>query len=164
MKVALLLMLVSLNGHAQDSIWNTIEPTRIFVAYREATLVAAAEVVTIQQPATAPANVWFDGLSVYCSVACAFTLERNGTAATATEITPAAITPGLAAKAKAFHGSDVGTGTVIARYVVPAGATVPVSVRGMKLRWNGGTGENLTIRTDAISGDVKILVRWGEIL
>ena len=164
MKRFLLLMLACVSAYAQDAIWNTIEPTRIFVAYREATLVAAAEVVTIQQPATAPANVWFDGLSVYCSVACSFTLERNGTAATATEFTPAAITPGLTAKAKAFGASDVGTGTVIARYVVPAGATVPVSVRGMKLRWNGGAGENLTIRTSSISGDVKILVRWGELI
>lgn len=147
---------------AQDAaVWDAMSYSQIYLAYREASLSGAAEAVTVQQPASGAKNVYLDGAMVYCSADCDVTLERNGTAATTTSFTPVGVNPGITvAKARAFHTSNAGVGTVLAKYKIQGGTSQSMALRGVRLRWNAA--DNLTVRVGTMTGDVKILVRWGE--
>lgn len=133
-----------------------------FSVYKATTLAGAAEVVTIQQPASDSKKVHFEAVQVYCSVACVIEIERDGTAATGTALTSVALTPYGTATATAWHTSDVGNGTTISTFNVTAGQTVTVDLTGVMLAQGGGTGENLTLRSDSITGDIKITTFWRE--
>jgi hypothetical protein len=133
-----------------------------YIVYKETTLSTAAEVITIQQPAVGAKIVNFTDAFIYCSVPCNPQVELNGTAATATALT---ITPGSTLLATtsttAWSASNVGSGTVVAKFAVPAGTTYPLDLSGIQLSTNN-TSKNITIRTDAISGIVRIQLRWIE--
>lgn len=131
-----------------------------FSVYKATTLSSASEAVTIQQPASGGRTVNFDTALLYCSVACSVELERDGTAATGTALTPVVLTFGTAT-ADAFHTSDVGNGSTVTEYNVSAGETLGIDLRGIRMTGNG-TGQNLTFRTNTISGDVRITVVWRE--
>ncbi len=64
-----------------------------FTVRKNTVLTAAAEVITLQQPATGSKTVNFIGFYIDCSVACTVTLERNGAAATSTALTVNNINP-----------------------------------------------------------------------
>lgn len=159
----LLFSVLALPARPQQTVFENVDFQKLYTASREVTLSGTAEVVTIQQPATNSGQHFFmDGLAVYCSVDCTFTVERSGTAATTTAFTPAPVNPGTAvAKAQALHTSNVGSGTAIGKYWVAAGSEKVVGLRGLRLRTN--TRDNLTVRTSAITGTVRILVKWGEV-
>ena len=156
-------MLLAGLARAQDTVFENTGFQKIYTASRETTLSGAAETVTIQQPATNSGQHFFiDGAAVYCSVDCVVTVERNGTAATSTAFTPTPLNPGvIAAKAQAFHTSNVGAGTLIGKYRVPAGSEKVIQLRGLRLRAN--YRDNLTVKTDSITGTVRILVKWAEV-
>lgn len=134
-----------------------------YVAYKEAALSAAASVVTVQQPAaTAPRVLRFANATLYCSAACDITLERSGTAATATALTPTPLKPSIpAAKALAFHTSDVGVGTVLNKFSLAAGATLTVDLSAVSFIGTGTT-KNLTLRTSSITGTARIAIQFSE--
>jgi hypothetical protein len=159
---AAILLLVTGVAFAQDSIFDLIDFNRFYLAQRTVTLSSASEAVTIQLPALNSTNVLFDHALISCEYACTVTLERNGTAATSTPFIPQPINPGRWSNIKAFYGSNVGVGTVIATYDLGAGGVQSINLRGMRLRRGSGTGENLTFRTSAVTGEVRIAIRWGE--
>lgn len=140
-------------------------PKRVnaYTASRENTgLSNSAEVVTIQQPASGSRTVVFKRASIYCSVACTVTLERDGTAATATSLTVVKAHSGAAtATATAWRGSDVGVGTVVSKHYIGAGTTLPLDLSAMYLIGDG-TAKNLTLRTSAITGTAVINILWEE--
>lgn len=158
-----LLAVLATAAMAQEAIFGNPEFTKIYAASREATLSGAAETVTIQQPATNSGQRFvMDGAAVYCSVDCTVTVERSGTAATTTAFTPVVLNPGVvAAKAQAMHTSNVGAGTAIGTYRVAAGSEKVIGLRGIRLRPN--TRDNLTVKTNSITGTVRILVKWAEV-
>lgn len=134
-----------------------------FIATKTTTLSGAAEVITIQQPSSASKKV--DLLTAYvdCSVACTVTLERNGNPATSTTLTPQAVNPGEGTvTATAWSSSNVGTGTVLSVISLTAGASVIYDLAGMNFSNKNNRGENFTIRTSSITGDVHINVKWSE--
>lgn len=153
MKRILLLLALALPAFAQE-----------YAATEQVTLAGAAEAFTVQQPATGARQVRFRGAYVACSAACTITLERNGTAATTTSATPAQINPDLASpsKAVAFTGSNVGVGTVIANYGIAAGGFITIDLTGMRFIGNG-TGQNLTLRTNSITGTVQFVIKFQEV-
>lgn len=133
-----------------------------YVVVRAVSLSASGEAVTIQQPASSSKRVQFTSADAYCSVACDVTIERDGTAATATAATIAKLngeapTP----RATAFSASDVGTGTVIGKRTLSAGGLVRFDLNSKWLQGDG-TATNLTIRISSITGDTKINVYWRE--
>lgn len=134
-----------------------------FTIFRATTLAAAAEKLTVQQPATGSKNVYFVSASVYCSVACTATMSRDGTAASTTTLTPVAISGiGTATTATGYRSSNVGSGTAISvDHVVAAGSTVVFDLSGVQLRGNGTT-KNFSVETNAITGDTKIQIIWRE--
>jgi hypothetical protein len=126
-------------------------------------LVAAANAVTIQQPATGSKVVRFAGAYVYCSAECQITVERDGAAATATAATVVPIrTTTAAAVTKAFTSSDVGTGTVLGAYTIPPGGsqTIDLSMAGL---YGDGTGKNLTVRIASMTGAIKVVIQFTEV-
>lgn len=132
-----------------------------YVALYEANLSAAASVITVQSPATGAArSVRFVGAYVYCAAVCDVTLERDGTAATATAITPAAVSLSApAAQTKAYRSSDVGAGTVIGKYTIPAGGTQVIDLGSAVILRAGG---NLSLRTSSITGIARIAIQFRE--
>ena len=132
---------------------------KIYMIDQRLALVAASGVVTVQLPAVTTANVVFTGVSIYCSVQCEFTVERDGALATTTLRYPAP----LNAKdgrgtARLYFNSNAGIGTTIARYVVPAGATLPLELIQKSLT----AGQSLTVRTAAITGTLILNFQWRE--
>lgn len=151
MKVLFLLVMMACAAFAQAD----------YVVMSEDSLTAAASVVTVQSPSSNAARVVrFVGAYVYCSVTCDVTLERNGTAATATSVTPVAVNASApAAKTAAYKLSDVGAGTVIGKYTVPAGGTQVIDLASAAIMAPGG---NLSLRTSAITGGARIAIQFKE--
>ena len=138
--------------------------TRLYAVYYEVTPSTAAAILTVQQPASAPRQITFQGAVVYCSVACIPAIEINGAAATTTTGTTATKldTRAPAASSAVFTASNVGSGTVIGKYPVSAGSQIFITPSGLALGANVAAHQNLTIRTDSITGDVHILLMWSE--
>ena len=146
-----LLFLLSLPAFAQ-----------VFVVQKTTILSGAAEVITVQQPATNSRRVEFDRAYVDCSVACTVTLERTGTPATTTTLAPLNINTGeTGITVKAFSSSNVGIGTVLSVISLPASGAVVIDLS--KIRFEKGTNTtNLTFRTSSISGTVDIVIQARE--
>jgi hypothetical protein len=122
-------------------------------------LTAAAETVTIFLPTTQPGRqVLFVGATVYCSVACTFTVERDGTTPTATAGTAVELNGGMAATAIPYHTSNVSTTTTIKNYDVTPTQELSIDLLDKSLV----PGKSLTIRTNAITGTVRIYIHWRE--
>ena len=138
--------------------------TRLYAVYYEVSPSTAAAVLTVQQPTSAPRQITFQGAVVYCSVACVPAIEINGAAATTTTGTTATKldTRAPAASSAIFTASNVGSGTVIGKYPVSAGSQIFITPSGLALGANVAAHQNLTIRTDSITGDVHILLMWSE--
>jgi hypothetical protein len=140
--------------------------TPFFSTYRTASLSAAAEVVTIHAP-TGPSStgmkVYLVGASVYCSVACTVTLEQAGTAPTTTAnaVVQLGQNANHVSAANAYHTSNVGAGTVISTLDLAAGETKGIDLTGITLPYIGATS-NFTLRTSAITGTAKILIKWRQ--
>ena len=132
-----------------------------FAAFKETTLSAAAEVITIQQPASGGKVVRIEAVEIWSDVAFVATFERDGTAATGTAITPSTVTYGTVT-ASAFHTSDVGVGTVITKKEIPANTITPIVFPGGLYLSPTSTAVNFTVRTASLTGDVKITIIWKE--
>lgn len=138
-------------------------PPNLYGVYQEGTLATAAFVVTIQQPATKARTITLESATIYCSVACNPALEVNGTAATATAGSPFAvnmIASPATPLALPFTASNVGSGTVVFRYPITAGAVITIPKSGLSLARTAG--QNFTFRSDSISGNYRISVMWSE--
>ena len=142
---------------------NSSPITRIYATYQEATPSTSAVVLTVQQPTSAPRQITFEGATVYCSVACVPTLEMNGAAATTTAGTSVKLdTRAPTAASVVYTASNVGVGTVLNKYAVSAGSGLSIIKSGLVLGATATAHGNITIRTDSISGTMRILLMWSE--
>lgn len=140
-----------------------------YVAAKTITLSDATGALTIQQPATGSRTVRLISAYVECSVDCTVTVERDGTAATETALTAARISPTNAggtvpaAKAGAYHTSDVGEGTdlttALRLLATEQGKTLDLT--GIYLVGDGAT-KNVTLRSSSITGEFSASIRWEE--
>jgi hypothetical protein len=110
--------------------------------------------------------VYFKEAYVYCSVACTFTVERDGVAAAGTALTVIlkhASNPATAVTA--WHTSNVGAGTTVSpTYALGGGIENWLVIDLTEFVLVGdGTGKNLTIRTSSITGTARISIKWEEI-
>jgi len=152
MKRLLILMLFAVTAFGQNA-------RGIYTAEWSQALVAAAQTITVQLPTTAGVrNAQMDSAAVYCSVQCEITVERNGTAATATAVASRVVTGNATSTAIAYRSSNVGVGTVLSRLVVPTGGTMQLDLKDIGLL----AGQNVSIRTAAITGTAIINVKWRE--
>lgn len=156
--VVALLATLTMSAGAQKARRNN----KFFVFDNCASLSAAACDVTVQQPASGSTWVSFEVAQVYCSVACVVTISRDGTAASTTAATEVSLNGGVTATATAFIDSNAGAGTTIITMELAAGETVAIGLDGLFLEDDDSTANNLTVQTDAITGDASIYVRWRE--
>lgn len=134
-----------------------------YLVRKNTSLTTAAEVVTIQQPATGARQVTFISAYFDCSVACTFTLERNGTAASSTTLAVNNVNPGeSAATTTAWSASNVGTGTVLQSFGCQAACNISIDLTGFSFAQVNGTGVNLTLRSSSITGTVNIFFKYTE--
>lgn len=149
----LLLFLLTI-GSLQGQITYTISKTTV--------LSTSAEVITIQQPNSNAKSVNFKGAYIDSTVACSFTIERNGAGATSTTLTPNPLNPDQSSSsAMGFSSSNVGVGTVVTRATVSAGGWLHISLDNAYMS-GSGTGKNLTIRTASCTGTVNIVISYTE--
>ncbi len=137
-----------------------------YVAYYTFTLAGSAGIFTIQQPAANAKTVRFSEVYVSCSASCTITMERDGSAASTTAITPTKLRATYNnATATVFRDSNVGAGTVIQPGVfinASGGESWTVfDLKSLSLIGNG-TGKNVTIKTNSITATVRISVKWSE--
>lgn len=134
---------------------------------RTGTLSGAGTVLTIQQPASNAANhdLRIVSVSMWASVDANFSIERTGTAASSTALTPTPLSSTTPAAAfNAFHSSNVGSGTQIGpthRFTDGSSAIVvgfDSSAGGILLKWNGGTTANFSVRLASITGDYDMSI------
>lgn len=152
---------IALGILAAASAW--AQQTTTYMVHKQTALTSAAEVVTIQQPSSGSKRVIF--LSAYfdCSVACSFTLERNGTAASATTLTVNNLNLGeTPPTTTAWSGSNVGNGTVLATYTCAAACSLPIDLTGLVFPPSNSTATNVTLRSSSITGTVDILFKYQE--
>jgi hypothetical protein len=136
---------------------------QVYAVRKQTVLAGTAEVITIQQPATLARQVTFISAYFDCSVACSFTLERNGTAATSTTLAVNNVNPGeTAAATTAWSASNVGVGTVLASYNCPGACSIAIDLTGVTFAQVNGTGVNLTLRSSSITGTVDIIFKYSE--
>ena len=135
----------------------------MYTLYKETNLTAAAEVITVQQPAGGTGKrVELIDATLYSAVAADFTLERDGTAASSTTLTPTPWRSGMpVATAGGYSSSNVGTGTVLHKETLTAGGRVVLDLVGYSM-FDEGAGRNYSIRTNAVTGIVRIALRFKE--
>ena len=134
----------------------------VYTVSKTTTLAGTTEVITVQQPATSGKIVRFTSAYMDSVGACQVTVERNGTPATVTTLTPIAASPSSPAPTtNGFSGSDAGVGSIITRLNIPANGSAIVSLTGVMFN-QGGTGNNLTVRYASCTGVVNIVITYTE--
>ena len=130
----------------------------VYKVTRQDTLSGSAAVVTVQTGASSR-KVQMKFVSVYSSAALTFEIERNGSAATGTELTVLEENPGgPSSSVSAYHTSNAGDVAGVVYDVVAEGTMVVVLTDHFLL----SAGENITIRTNSITGTVRINPKWLE--
>ena len=125
---------------------------------------AGASVLTVQQPAASANSVEAVWAHIYCSVDCVVELERDGTAASTTGATEVGTSTNSPTQtATAFYDSNVGNGTTVDKFTIPAEQTLAINLSAYKIWLIGvGTTKNFTLRTDSITGTVRMTMSWRE--
>ena len=130
-----------------------------YTATQTTVLAGTAEVITIQLGRTVTRNVEFIGVAITTSAACDVTLERDGTSATTTPIAAVKVNRDSPDSiASAYRNSNVGAGIILSSYSIPATSTLSLSLIEKHLL----RGDNLSLRTSAITGTVQITFQWKE--
>lgn len=127
------------------------------VEYKKA-LSSSTQVITVALPSGSARTVRFDSAYLESTAACEFTLERDGTAATATALTVNAVNTGTSNAALAYRDSDAGAGTVLSRFTVQANGSIAIDLAQKGLK----AGENLTLRSASCTATVITALQWGE--
>lgn len=138
---------------------------RRFSTQKATALSGTAEVLTVQHAASTNKTVQFLSGYIYCSAVCTVTLEHGGTVASSTANTIVNLNPNNSHAAtttsQAYYSSNVGTGTVINIYNLPAGSFASIDLNNFILP--GGILDNLTLRTNAITASVQLQLTWLEL-
>ncbi len=132
-------------------------------AYKATSLTSAAETITIQQVTAGHSNAaQFTTASVQCSVACDIYIGQNTTAATTTALSITPYNTNPPSRSVAFSSSNVGSITGKPAYSCAAACLIVFNINMFRLSANAGSGNNFSIGTSAITGDVKIKIDWLE--
>jgi hypothetical protein len=160
MKILLLLLAISVCAFAQVE----------FRYEKELSLTAQVGTWTVQQPATANETASFSGspalgITIYCSVACKVTLERDGAAESATDdsatirpVSPHQSNARSTLKAYSSVNGGAGAGTVIKTYNLAAGEEKVIPEPSLTL--GTAADQNIKVRTDSITGTARAYFQW----
>lgn len=158
--IAIALLLVALPAFGQQP-RSADELPEVFTIAHSCSASGSACVWTIQQPASGAKNLRLVGFTVYCSAACTFTQERNGTAASGSTITPTKVNTESSATPTftAHHTSGSTGGTSIGgTSYVAAGVTLPIDLTNIYIL-GSGTTKNFTVRTSSFTGTGQFVLK-----
>jgi hypothetical protein len=140
----------------------------IYTKVYEKTLAGAAGATTIQQPTSPSKTAHLIGIQLYSSVDATFELEAT-TAATGSSTNGVPTTPSYTPVSTVVHYADsnaADNSTNINKYTVPGGTTTGA----MFLDGHGNStaklsrtaGQNFTIRSNSITGNIRVTWMWME--
>lgn len=139
------------------------DPTRVF--YIQRTVTGTANAITIRQPSTESAKRALKLRAVYfkCSVACTWTVSKNGTLSSGSAGTIRNLDErGAAASASATLDGTVGSSTTVSTDSLSAGAAVILD-GGLYLPVVSGSQKQFTVSlTSGSSGDLNIYTEYAE--
>ncbi len=134
-----------------------------YVAHEEVTLVATAAALTVQAFGPTTPSIEFVSASVQCDVAAIVTVVIDGSAATTTAGTAVPVGRGRsAAVGKVFTASNVGAGVDIMEFAIVADSIGSVGLTGVSIDSSAATSQNLTLKTNSITGDCDLWIVWRE--
>ena len=138
-----------------------------YLVEHEAVLVASPAATTVQVPANTARWVVFRAAYVWCSVDCTVTIERDGTAATATALAVKKLNPAASwvatPSSAAFRSSDVGVGTVVSPKInITANTQQVIDLSKFVFEASRNAVQNLTIRTTSITGTARTAITFEE--
>jgi len=136
----------------------TTQPTH--TAFHAASLSSSTDKVTVQGVAGGK-NGQFTTATVYCSVACSFTFQQNGAAATTTTLATTPFNLAPPSTATAWSASNVGTGTTLPTFNIPAGGGTMTFDLSMFTLQPSPTS-NLSIGIASMTGSTQITINWTE--
>jgi hypothetical protein len=154
-RLAALFLLAAAVAAAQDQ-W--------FTAKASGSLSAAATTATLQQVPQGNKDLILDTATVTCPAACDITQSQNGTAATATAGTIAALNPSAYARSAAafYSASNVGSGTSVGPTIsCSAACTVVIDLTRITIP-RGSAGLNYSVAISAVTGAYSITFQWRE--
>lgn len=127
----------------------------------------AASAVTVSSNGNNNRQVKFLRAFLSCSVACSFTLERGGTAPTTTAATINQVNPTnpqvQSSQMFAWTASNVGSDTnTLLSLNLAAGIPYVLNLEEMGLMIGAGIKDTVTIKSQAVSGNVGISILWKE--
>lgn len=140
------------------------------VVIQETTVSSSTESVTIQQPASGTARqVRLRKIQIAPSVDVLVELRRDGTAASATAITPGKMDGSFESPTvNAFRASNVGSGTLVDKFPAFGGAeSAREFEQEVMMAAENNTAKNITVKVMSaaggnFSGDVRIRMVWDE--
>jgi hypothetical protein len=156
---ALLLAILAPPPLAAQNQQNLPSQDPLLPRYQANATTSGAAKITVQALAVSGA-VGFEEADIYCAAAQTATIYVNGTAATTTTLAvvgpigPTASTGGVVS---AFSASNVGTGTTLKAFPIPAGGILVLDMHAFSLSQNAGTGANLSI---GVTGTCTIQIQW----
>ncbi len=152
----IMLAVLALTAFAQQQNANT----KTYTVFKETSLAAAAEVVTLRVPSNTNKSAFVLDANLYCSVACTVTVESNGTYASGTTITPTkGRTSWPASEMLATYGTSISSTTTRMSFTLAAGEKLPLDFRGTFLT---DAADALTFRTNSITGTFSVAIRYEE--
>ncbi|MFN7918916.1 MAG: hypothetical protein U0Q16_02395 [Bryobacteraceae bacterium] len=157
----LLLCALALSVGAQNTP-DEVDRTRFYFASGSVTLSGSGSAFTIQLPAKSSSRVYLQSAYIECSADCVLTQERNGSAATTTAVAAVPTNGGGTPAATFYQSSDSTSGSVLVSLNVKANAGISLDMTASAFSRNGGTAQNHTFRVGAMTGTVKVSLRWGE--
>lgn len=144
---------------------------KIFTAIITSTPSSAASVLTVQHPANVNKTYKYWGAYMYCAAACTVALERGGTVATTTVLTPLNANPNnvnaQVSTANCYSASNVGVGSILEFYNLSAGQFISLDFfqsnnQGLYIS-PSGILDNITLRTSSISSSCTLKLMWEEL-
>jgi hypothetical protein len=142
--------------------WNLAAQTGngSYVAFHAASLSTSTDKVTVQGVAGGK-STRFTTATIYCSVACGFTFQQNGAAATTTTLATTPFNLAPPSTATAWSASNVGTGTTLPTFNIPTGGgTMTFDISMFTLA--PSPTSNLSIGIASMTGNTQIAINWTE--
>ncbi|MEZ5398616.1 MAG: hypothetical protein R2729_03040 [Bryobacteraceae bacterium] len=160
-RISIMLALALLAG-AQQQKPDDVDRIRFYQSAASLSLSGAGGAITLQLPAKAGTRVYAQTAVVRCSVACTVTQERDGSAATATAVTPVALNGGATPAATLYQGSSSTGGSSLLPLSLSAGQAVTLDMTFTAFKRNADAAQNHTWRVSSITGTFDVGVIWGE--
>ncbi len=157
LKTALLLFLLICLGSAQAQ-----DSQKRYIVSQSITLAGATVALTIQATGSNKLGLPISA-NLECTVAAQMIISIDGTAATTTAATEVPIGRNRsAATITAFSSSNAGAGTIIAQQTLAADSIGSFDLSGITIGSEGPTTQNITLRTNSLTGDCALRIIWVE--